>query len=302
MMLRKFSFGAAVALAMLGTGPVKAADLDPALEDPVQDISSMPVANVVFGSGWYVRGDFGGAQLYQANPFYKGILQNNGSTFSSNAPGVTLRQSHELGYVGGVGGGYAFTSHLRADVVIDYHMPVHSNAYGASFRCINGYGPVQTATTTNPVTGVVSTTSTATPTSGTCTGAYQANLQSYDALVNGYYDLGTWYGVTPYVGAGVGLSFGHYQTSSAYTQADGSSYNISVTNPASGQTYAINYDRTSSHTYYNLAYALMAGFAFPIFDHAKIDIGYRFLDLGTVLGANLREHEVRAGLRYMIDN
>jgi opacity protein-like surface antigen len=297
MTLRKFSFGAAVALAMLGTGPVNAADLDPALEDPVQDFSQMPVANVTFGSGWYVRGDFGGAQLYQANPFYKGTLsQNADSTFGSSAPGITLRPSHELGYVGGVGGGYAFTSHLRADVVIDYHMPVHSNASGKPFRCINGYGPVQTVTT------FTTTTSSADPTYGSCTGAYQANLQSYDALVNGYYDLGTWYNVTPYIGAGVGLSFGHYQTSATYTQADGSSYNISITNPASNQTYNIDYDRNASHTYYNFAYALMAGFAFPIYAHTSVDIGYRYLDLGTVLGTDLHEHEVRAGLRYMIDN
>ena len=289
MMLRKFSFGAAVALAMLGTGPVKAADLDPALEDPVQDISSMPVANVVFGSGWYVRGDFGGVQLYQANPFYTGVLNvNSASTFGSSAPGVTLKQSHELGYVGGIGGGYAFTSHLRADVVVDYQMPVHSNAYGKGFPCQNGFGPV--------VAGISN------PTYGTCTGTYQANLNSYDALVNGYYDIGTWYGVTPYIGAGVGLSFGHYQTSSTYNQADGTSYNVTVTNPASGQTYSINYDRSSSHTYYNFAYALMAGVAFPIFDHTKVDIGYRFLDLGSVLGTNVREQQVRAGIRYSIDN
>lgn len=298
MTLRKFSIGAAVALAMLGAGPVNAADLDPALEDPVQDISSLPVANVVFGSGWYVRGDFGGAQLYKANPFNAGNPTVNGPS----APTVSYQPSHDLSFVGGVGGGYQFNSHFRADIVVDYHMPSHNNAYGAPFACINGYGPVQTTTTTNPATGAVTTSTSSTPTTGTCTGAFSARVQSYDALVNGYYDLGTWYNVTPYIGAGIGLSFGHYQASATYTQADNSSYNINVTNPASGQTYHIDYDRASSGTYYNFAYAAMAGIAFPIFDHTKVDIGYRYLNLGNILGTNVHEHEVRAGLRYMIDN
>ncbi len=293
MMLRKFSFGAAVALAMLGTGPVKAADLDPALEDPVQEIPSLPVSNVVFGSGWYVRGDFGGVQLYQANPFFKGSA-------TGDAPGVTLKQSHELGYIGDIGGGYAFTPYIRSDVTLDYHMPSHSSTYGAPFRCVNGYGPV--TSTTSVVAGVTTVTQSASPTYENCNGAYAANIQNYSALVNGYFDVGTWYGITPYIGAGAGLAFGHYTTSATYTQSDGTSYDLTITNPANNQSYHAYLDKTSSHTYYNFAYALMAGFSFPIFAHTKVDIGYRFLDLGSVLNTNVHLQEVRAGIRYMIDN
>ena len=298
MTLRKFSLGAAVVLAMLGTGPVKAADLDPALEDPVQEIPSLPVSNVVFGSGWYVRGDFGGAQLSQANPFYRGNLTSAGD--NSSAPGVTLKQGHEFGYIGDIGGGYAFTPYLRGDVTVDYHMPVHSTSYGAPFKCINGYGPV--TSTTSVLEGVTTTTTSASPTYESCHGAYAANLQNYSALVNGYFDVGTWYGVTPYIGAGAGLAFGHYQTSSTYYQADGTSYDLTITNSANNASYHAYLDKNASHTYYNFAYALMAGFSFPIFAHTKVDIGYRFLDLGTVLNTNVRLQEVRAGLRYMIDN
>ena len=46
----------------------------------------------------------------------------------------------------------------------------------------------------------------------------------------------------------------------------------------------------------------MAGFAVQVFDHTKVDIGYRYLSQGRVLGTNLTTNEVRAGIRYSIDN
>lgn len=292
MSIRKLMSGTALCAVLSGSlvagslvSPVAhAADLDPALEIPTEDVSVMPVSNVVFGSGWYVRGDLGGAQLYKANPFTTGLLGYR-SVFSSNAPSVTLSRSHDLGYVADLGGGYQFNQWFRADVVFDTHQPVHSSASGNAFRCVNGF-----TETGFPDYG------------GTCNGVFQAHLQSYAGLVNGYLDLGTWWRVTPYVGAGVGLAVGHYDSQSNYYQADGSPYNISITNPVNATTYNINFDRTASGTYYNLAYAGMAGFAVQVYDHTKIDIGYRYLSQGRVLGTNLTTNEVRAGIRYSIDN
>lgn len=107
-----------------------------------------------------------------------------------------------------------------------------------------------------------------------------AKFTSYDALINGYYDFGPWGFVHPYVGAGVGVAFGNF--------------NASLTG---GGT---NYGASSS--YHNLAWALMAGVAFDVYDHTKIDVGYRYLDNGTVAGTHLQHHEVRAGVRYMLDD
>ena len=294
MTIRSFLSSAAIAFAILGSGPVAAADLDPALEDPIQVMPSLPLSNVVFGTGWYVRGDFGGTQLLQVNPTSQGILSvNTANAFHSYAPGINFTPGHTIGYTASLGGGYSFNQWIRADVVVDYHQPIHSSTYGKGFPCQNGFGPVVTLANGG---------TTAYPTYGTCNGVYQANMQSYSALVNGYVDLGTWYNVTPYIGGGVGLSFGHYQTSSSYFQADGSSYNISVTNPASATAYSLYFDRTASANYYNPAFALMGGVAIGIFDHVKLDIGYRYLNLGTILGRNVGMQEVRAGFRYMIDN
>jgi len=62
---------------------------------------------------------------------------------------------------------------------------------------------------------------------------------------------------------------------------------------------------------YRFAWALMAGVAVAVADHVQLDVGYRFLDLGSVSGIssvtgtpitqNVRVNEVRGGLRYMID-
>jgi opacity protein-like surface antigen len=48
----------------------------------------------------------------------------------------------------------------------------------------------------------------------------------------------------------------------------------------------------------------MAGFSVDVFDHTKLDIGYRYLNQGSVPGGTgvLSSQEVRAGLRYMVDN
>ena len=54
--------------------------------------------------------------------------------------------------------------------------------------------------------------------------------------------------------------------------------------------------------YHTFAFALMAGVAIDVFDHTKLDIGYRYLNDGRFQGATMYYHQVRAGLRYMIDN
>jgi opacity protein-like surface antigen len=62
---------------------------------------------------------------------------------------------------------------------------------------------------------------------------------------------------------------------------------------------------------YHFAWAAMAGVAIAMTDHAQLDVGYRFLDLGPITGISpvtgtsvtqrIRVNEVRAGVRYMID-
>ncbi|MCW6510113.1 outer membrane protein [Lichenifustis flavocetrariae] len=124
----------------------------------------------------------------------------------------------------------------------------------------------------------------------------KSNLRRFDGLVNAYIDLGTWGGFTPYIGAGVGF---------AGLRLDGSSVNT----PLGAKSH---YTKYSGETRYDLAWAAMAGLTYSVSANLLVDIGYRYLDLGTYKAPNipsspfnaaktdLNAHEIRAGLRYMI--
>ena len=292
---------ATLAAMMLGAAPAGyAADLDYGFGSAPPPITE---SKVEFGSGWYVRGDIGATAIPAVSAVAPTIPSVSSDIFIDNSPSIVLRDSHQLGYTASIGAGYSFNRWLRADGVFDFHQPISSNFNGSPFNCPNGYGEIPATTSTNAA-GVVTVIAPATAylTEGTCTGTYRASLSNYDVLVNGYVDLGHWYGFTPYVGAGLGLSFGHYSTFSTYKQADNSSYSIIITNPITSVANHIDFDRSSGGNYANFAFALMAGVAYDIYPHTKIDIGYRYLHLGSVLGQELVTQEARVGLRYMVDN
>ena len=212
------------------------------LDPGYAEIPALQEAKVEFGSGWYIRGDIAATRGYNI-----GIER-----VSTNQEAFALHQTHGAGYDLSIGGGYKFTNHFRTDVVADFHQP--GETFSGTQSCI----------TTTAITCTVS---------GKFTG--------YDALVNGYYDIGTWYHVTPYVGAGAGVAFGQP--------------NARLDGDPKGTYYA-------KFGYQNFAFALMAGVAIDVFDHTKLDIGYRYLNNGRTDGAEIYFHEIRAGLRYMIDD
>jgi opacity protein-like surface antigen len=123
---------------------------------------------------------------------------------------------------------------------------------------------------------------------------YSAKVNSLSAMANLYADLGTWYGVTPYVGGGIGVS----------------------------QLKSVNYVDTSVPTgivaepgkAINFSWALMTGVAYQVTSSWMIDVGYRYLSLGDVPGIdgagttnnaavfkNLSAHEARVGFRFLLD-
>ena len=44
---------------------------------------------------------------------------------------------------------------------------------------------------------------------------------------------------------------------------------------------------------YRFAWAAMAGVAIAMTDHAQLDVGYRFLDLGTITGISPVNRDIR---------
>lgn len=113
-------------------------------------------------------------------------------------------------------------------------------------------------------------------------------------MFNGYYDLGRWDRLVPYVGAGVG--FARNSMDEVYFTG----------NPA-----LIN--RIQGEDKWSLAWSLMAGVGWQLTDRAVIDFGYRYLDMGKAESGHydnagfwnpkvrvddITAHEFKIGLRY----
>jgi opacity protein-like surface antigen len=132
-----------------------------------------------------------------------------------------------------------------------------------------------------------------------------------NVLANLYLDLGNWYGFTPYVGAGVGVNVLYQRAQSQWYQGNGAPYaGVTWTDPFSNITFMANWDSQRQGTFLRVAYAFMGGVAYDIDNHWKVDLGYRFLNLGKITGQDanrvliskdLTAHQVRLGFRYVID-
>ncbi|MFC6788476.1 outer membrane protein [Methylobacterium komagatae] len=232
---------------------------------------------VEFAGGWYLRGDVG-ASIYTA-PKYS----------VNDIPGtVFFGEAQSGGLFAGVGVGYQFNNFFRADVTGEYRT--------ASLR-LSSYNDFGTGIN-NDITG------------------RNFNLTSghYDAavvLANAYFDLGTWYGITPFVGGGAGVAFNNF---SGFTDSG-------ITN----FTYPFRFNQPTSPGFFktksteSFAWALHAGLAYDVTPNFKVELAYRYLNLGrgqtgaltcldvssppctTVLKAkNIEAHDIKLGLRYMI--
>jgi len=212
---------------------------------------------VEIGTGWYLRGDVGYVNYTKPKDLGFGLAA------SQPLDGERLEQAVSIG----AGVGYAFTNGLRADVTVDHR-------FGAQ---ISGTRPI-----------------------GTYANGYvrdQADFESTSALLNGYVDFGTFAGITPYVGAGIGVAGNRLTNISREAYVAGLPAGSAVLQP---------------HTTYNLAWALMAGTAVNLGSGFALDLGYRYIHLGDartkidgpgdgISTDAIRAHEFRVGARYMID-
>lgn len=126
-----------------------------------------------------------------------------------------------------------------------------------------------------------------------------AEFGSTAILLNGYVDLGTISGLTPYVGAGLGATRIDYGAVTA--RAPG------CAGGACGGHAGVRRDGAAS---WRWSFGLAAGVSYAINDHFEADLGYRFvsIDGGAVVGSGpdrleddgMERHEIRLGLRYAI--
>lgn len=254
-----------VAATLLAASAAQAADLP--LPPPV--IESI--------GGWYLRGDIGFSN------------QQLGSLFSTQYSAFSSVQNVDRGFdaapLFGLGIGYNFNDWLRFDVTGEYRGS--ANFHGLD---IGTYPPA--ACTSGPAPCYA-------------TDRYTARKYEWTFLLNGYVDLGTWYNVTPFVGAGIGVTrntitnFGDFSTCVNTTSCS-----------ASGGSDA--YAGTASKT--NFAWALHAGLAYRVTRNFTVELAYRYIDLGNAITGNaitsvgtvfppfefhhLTSHDVRLGLRF----
>ena len=132
---------------------------------------------------------------------------------------------------------------------------------------------------------------------------YNGSIQSSVFLANGYFDLGNWYGFTPYVGAGAGVALNRVSSLT----------DLGAAAAAGGIGWAQNHSTTS------FAWAAMAGVSFDITQNVKLDLSYRYLDMGKAQSSpiacvggcggsgfetqkyNIASNDVRVGLRWMFN-
>lgn len=256
----------------------QAADF-PAIEAP-----PVEEAPVEWGSNWYLRGDFA---VTRTSPTYL-----NGVALSTTMPN---------NWAIGLGGGYKFNNWFRADVTIDYEPLYFRNGVNTSASRLCPTGLYLDATQPGGV-GV---------TTALCTPMVRNRTEAMLTLGNVYLDLGTWYGFTPYIGAGVGVNVLYQRAQNSWFMNNGVPYaGVTYTDPRNGAVYMQNWDSKYEGTYMRLAYAFMGGVSYDIDNHWKVDVGYRFANMGKITGVNqyytpistdLISHQVRMGFRYMID-
>ncbi len=232
----------AVGVAVAPGGIARAADLPPAPRLPA------PTPVVEDFGGWYLRGDVGAGINTTApdlqtipDPVAAGVASGLLSTQASQAFNNTTLSP--FGLID-AGVGYAFNPWFRMDGTLEYRG-------GATLQSL--------ATLTDP----------ASPAYGgplQFGDFYRGSVSSVVGLVNAYANLGTYWGISPFVGAGLG--FADNTTSGFTDQGQVTSYYGS--SPLTG--YFSNGSKTS------FAWALMAGFDFAVTPNLRLELGYRYLN------------------------
>jgi opacity protein-like surface antigen len=229
--------GALVAMTSLS----QAADLLP----PAPAIEPPPPATQDF-SGWYLRGDVGLAM--QTGKLSPSISPNPLVGQPADAFNSFYNPSIGTSVLFDVGVGYEINNWFRVDVTGEYRG-------GAHFQTLEQVAiPSQNYQNAN---------------------FYRGEVSSFIGMVNGYVDLGTWWCVTPFVGAGVGVAANSLSglTDTGFTYLP-NGLGSQVGYPTGGYFS----DKTTT----SLAWALMAGLDFDVTKNLKLELGYRFMDYGKV--------------------
>lgn len=220
----KYSIILASALVVSPLAAANAADLVP---EPIPVPAPVPIPE--HGGSWYLKGFFGFSNQ-QADNFTNDIIAAN--------PGVFTIVTHEFDSAPFVGGGigYEHSERFRFDLTGEYRG--RSNFKGLDYF-------------TNCALGI-----------GTCTNEYMGHKSEWLFLANAYWDVGTFRGITPYLGAGIGV------------------VNVNLDNMMDINQIAGAIHWANDGSEWNFAWALHAGVGIDVSDSLTFDIGYRYVNMG----------------------
>ena len=191
--------------------------------------------------GWYLRGDIG---------FSNQRVSRLNNALDVNATTSVQTLNFNTAGIFGLGVGYRFNNWFRADITGEYRG--NSQFFGTdAITFAGGFG----------------------------TDTYHATKSEWVVLGNAYVDLGTWWCITPFIGAGVGgarVSINGFTDQGIVTPVPGPG-------PAlASLAFGDNVSR------WNFAWALHAGVAYRVTPNFTVELAYRYLDMGNGLTGDLR--------------
>jgi opacity protein-like surface antigen len=281
--------------------------------------SAVSETAVALGTGWDIRGDIGYdmEDPIKLNTDQSALLV--GAPFTPNPASMVPSSQWKSNFNAAVGFGYKFTDNIRADLT--FQTP------GVLSSKMSTPLPIYCAYPTSQVPGVGYYNNPA----DTCSSMADLSQRNYTFLANAYYDVGTWFDITPYVGAGAGVNIATTTGSLTATPLNpmapvAAAPNLWLTNigtvgapvytpsnpqpkvgfPGQGQNQKISVTKS------NFAFALMAGFGIELTQNATLEIGYQYLNVGNntiainnYLGQTIKQNgasqSVHVGIRYLID-
>ncbi len=211
---------------------------------------------VEVGSGWYLRGDLG----YNFNKPFKNTEIGPSPIYSFDQDNTALS--------GSIGAGYHFNDFLRGEINLGFLSKSDSSL---DYLIADDAGVVFSDVGVN------------------------AKNQAWSGMVNAYADLGTYVGLTPYIGAGVGAVY----SKRSYTLKEDISDPIFV-----------DVDFADKKSQVSFAYSLNAGVAYQLSKNVSVDVGYQYLAAPSAqyvemtgldsyrISKGIDYHQLKVGLRY----